>query len=135
MQARVVVLCAGIMVIGLWSGCSPQVKSQGANQDITATYSGGTLRSNLPETARVPAIIAAADQTFRSRGYAVMSNSSTEDAGEIVAKAPRHDNYPRVQVRASRGASSTVVDIDVTPFGDQDLSRSVLDGILQALGL
>lgn len=129
---------AVVMVIGtagVLGACSPQMKSQGANQDVTATYSGATLRSNLPEDARVPAVVAAAEQTFRARGYAVLHSSATEEGGEIVARAPRHDDFPRVRLRASRGESSTIVDIKVEPFGNQELSRSVLDGVLQRLGL
>ncbi len=138
MNRMVVGLIAGVVgVVGMAAaGCSsPQVKTQGTQQDITATYKGRTLRADLPGTARVPAVIAAADQTFRARGYAVQRSTATEDAGEIVANAPRHSSLPRVVVSASRGVETTGVEVMVEPFGDQELSRSVLDGVLQRLGL
>jgi hypothetical protein len=132
MNRIVAVLIAGVVGV---AGCSPQVKTQGTQQDITATYEGRTLRAELPGRARVPAVIAAADQTFRARGYAVQRTASTEDTGEIVANAPRHSSLPRVVVSASRGVDGTGVEVVVEPFGDQELSRSVLDGVLQRLGL
>jgi hypothetical protein len=83
----------------------------------------------------VPAVIAAADQTLRARGYSVRRSSSTEETGEIVANAPRYETYPRVVLTTSRHVDSTLVEVTVEPFGDQELSRSVLDGVLQRLGL
>jgi hypothetical protein len=129
---------AAALIVGVASclgACSPQVKSQGQHKDVTATYSTGTLTSTLPDTARVPAIIAAADQTLRARGYAVQRSNATEEVGEIVANAPRYNNYPRVKLRALRQSGGTNVEVSVEPFGDQELSRSVLDGVLQKLGL
>jgi hypothetical protein len=113
--------------------CSPQVQTQG--KDVMATYSGMTLRSNLPTETRVPAVIAAAEQTLRGRGYTVVRSNATEETGEIVAYAPRYNNFPRIVITSNRGVSSTVVDLRVEPFGDQELCRSVLDGMLQRLGL
>ena len=48
---------------------------------------------------------------------------------------PQYNNYPRVVVEGRRMASGTEVTLMVEPFGDQELSRSVLDGVLQRLGL
>jgi hypothetical protein len=136
MNRIVVGLIAAVVGAVVGAGCSsPQAKTQGTQQDITATYEGRTLRADLPGRARVPAVIAAADQTFRARGYAVQRSAATEDTGEIVANAPRHSSLPRVVVSASRGVETTGVRVMVEPFGDQELSRSVLDGVLQRLGL
>jgi hypothetical protein len=124
-----------LFALMLLPACSPEVKSQGQYKDVTASYSGITLSSDLPGSARIPAVIAAADQTLRARGYAVQRTTATEEAGEILANAPRYNNYPRVRLRASRVEGATHVDVSVEPFGDQELSRSVLDGVLQKLGL
>jgi len=126
------VIAVGVLTL---AACSPEVKSQGQQKDMTASYSTRTLSASLPDTARVPAIIAAADQTLRARGYAVQKSSATEEAGEIIANAPRYNNYPRVRLRATRMTDATQVEVTVEPFGDQELSRSVLDGVLQKLGL
>ena len=114
--------------------CSPEAKVQG-NQDTVATYHGMTLRANLPAESRVPAVIAAAEETLRARGYSITTSDSTEEKGEIIAHPPRYNNFPRILIESSRGVSSTVVDLRVEPFGDQDLCRSVLDGMLQRMGM
>lgn len=129
-QLVIAVALAGL----LGSACSPEVKTHGPNKDVEASYHQAALTTNLPVTARVPAVIAAADQTLRARGYAVQRSSATEDSGELVANAPRYNNYPRVRVRAHSAANATQVEVKVEPFGDQELSRSVLDGILEKLG-
>jgi hypothetical protein len=125
---------AGLAGLLLLVGCSPQVKSQG-KQDTVATYSNLTLRANLPTDARVPAVLSAAEQTLRARGYAIEASSSTEEKGEVIAHPPRTRDWPKITITASRGVSSTVVDLRVKPFGDQELCRSVLDGMLQRLGM
>jgi hypothetical protein len=124
-----------VLLVAFAAGCSPQVKTQGTNETITAAYQGRTLKADLPAKARVPAVIAAADQTFRARGYAVQRSAATEEEGEIVANAPRYNNLPRVVLSATRTATATSVKVTVEPFGDQELSRSVLDGVLQRLGM
>jgi hypothetical protein len=134
MTTTIVRVLLGTVAFAL-AACSPQVKSHGTQKDVTATYSGTTLSSNLPTTARVPAVMAAADETLRARGYAVQRSSGTEESGEIVANAPRYNDFPRVVFSASRGINATHVEVNVQPFGDQELSRSLLDGVLQRLGL
>jgi hypothetical protein len=100
-----------------------------------ATYRGWTLTTNLPAEARVPAVVAAAEQTLRARGYTITTSDSTEEVGEIIAHPPRTTNLPRIVIASSRGVSSTTVDMRVEPFGDQELCRSVLDGMLQRMGM
>jgi hypothetical protein len=133
-MTTIVRVLLGMVALSL-TACSPQVKSHGTQQDVTATYSGTTLSTNLPANARVPAVLAAADETLRARGYAVQRSAATEEKGEIVANAPRYNDFPRVVFRASRGVNATHVEVNVQPFGDQELSRSLLDGVLQRLGL
>lgn len=117
------------------AGCKAQVRPQG-ERGIEATYSMTTLSTTLPEAARVPAVIAAAEQTVRARGYTVDASEATEDAGRLIARPPRtNDAYPRLVVTAHAAAGETRVEIKYQPLGDQDLSRSVLDGILTRLGL
>ncbi|HYE62194.1 MAG TPA: hypothetical protein VD997_09370 [Phycisphaerales bacterium] len=123
-----------LALVTLLPACSPEVKTHGPRQDVTATYHNAALSTSLAPTARVPAVIAAADQTLRARGYAVQRSTATEEAGELIANAPRYNNYPRVRVRATRADAATLLEVKVEPFGDQELSRSVLDGILQKLG-
>lgn len=128
-----------LLAPALLTACSAQSKTQGSNQDTVATYHatyrGWTLSTNLPAEARVPAVVAAAEQTLRARGYTITTSDSTEEEGEVVAHPPRTNNLPRIVIASARGVSSTTVDMRVEPFGDQELCRSVLDGMLQRMGM
>ncbi len=117
------------------SGCSkPQIATQGS-RGIEAKYSLGRLSATLPPEASVPATIAAADQTARARGYTVVSSYSTDERGNLVCRPPRSDSFPRVTIWANRVSAGTETTLELQPFGDQELCRSLLDGILQRLGL
>jgi hypothetical protein len=119
----------------LLAGCSgPQVREHGAH-GVTASFSRRTLSSLLPEQVRVPAAIAAAEETFRARGYTIVSAESTEEVGRVEARPPRTTDWPSVTFAARRMPLGTQVHVTVYPWGDQDLSRSILDGTLQKLGL
>jgi hypothetical protein len=102
---------------------------------IEATYQGGVLSAVLPENARVPAILSAAEQTLRSRGYSIASQTATDEQGQLVARPPRSTTYPRVTVAAKRVMSANQVMIEFEPWGDRDTSLSILDGVLTRLGL
>ena len=80
-------------------------------------------------------VIAAADEAMRARGYSVQATSATEESGVIEARPPRTTDWPKVELRATAVADTAVVEISVSPWGDQELSRSLLDGVLRRLGL
>lgn len=129
--ARMVACVAAALCL---SGCETAPKDEPV-RSVRAAYSYPALSAILPEGNRVPAIIAAAEDTLRSRGYSIASSHSTEESGKIVARPPRTSDYPELTVRSSRLPEGARVEVRVTPFGDKDLSRSVLDGTLQRLGL
>jgi hypothetical protein len=116
------------------SACSTPVARPHGERGITATYTRGTLHATLPEPARVPAAIAAAE-VLRARGYSIAESRSTEEVGEITARPPRTTDWPKLTILAERGPRGTNLSLFVTPFGDQELCRSVLDGMLRRLGL
>lgn len=117
------------------AGCKTTVQQQG-NRGVNASYSLMTLSSDLPGPTRVPAVIAAAEQVVRARGYTVDTSEATDESGRLVARPPRTtDAYPRLVVSAHSLAQGAHVEINYQPMGDQELSRSVLDGILQKLGM
>ncbi|MFO0831158.1 MAG: hypothetical protein U0637_04845 [Phycisphaerales bacterium] len=136
MKSRTTLLSLALLTAGLTLGAcnKPQIASQGA-RGIQAKYSMGRLSATLPAEATVPAVIAAADQTARARGYTVVTNTATAEQGNLICRPPRSDSFPRVVIWANRSASGTDTTLAMEPFGDQDLCRSMLDGILQRLGL
>jgi hypothetical protein len=126
-------LAAALGAIAL-AGCAPNYREQGSSGTL-ATYSGTTLSTNVPHDVRVPAVIAAADQVVRARGYAVDKTEATEEKGTLVCRAPRYNNYPRVIITAERQDTATHVKLRVEPFGNEEQCRSILNGMLEKLGL
>jgi hypothetical protein len=116
------------------AGCQPAVRNQGQN-GLLATYSMMTLTADLPERARVQAVIAAADAVVRSRGYGVETVRATEEEGSLLAIPPKSAGSPRVWINAARVEGGTRVQIKPQPWGDEDVARSLLDGILARLGM
>ena len=101
---------------------------------MLATYQGRRLTADLPAEVRVPAVIAAARATLMQRGYAIQSESATEDEGSISAAPPDPGVLESVEVGVKRAASGTHIRIIAQPLGSQARSRAILDGILANLG-
>jgi len=132
---RGLLLGAGLAVVSGTAGCRSTPAYQGASHDVLATYHYRKLRSDLPGTIRVPAAIAAAESSLRSRGYAIRSSTSTEDRGRIEAALPDAGLFEEVVVLAEAIDASTRIEILIEPMGDQKRSRAIMDGILTRLGL
>lgn len=115
-------------------GCEPSIRTQGAAA-VRASYSYPSLETDLPDASRAPAVIAAAESTMRARGYSITKSIATEEGGTVAGLPPRSSDYPNVEIVATRTTTGTHVKISITPFGDEELSRSLLDGILTRLGL
>jgi hypothetical protein len=123
-----------MMLFALPACSTPMPVSQGQT-NVMATYEYPSLSAVLPAQARVPAVIAAAESTVRARGYAVLDHASAEELGKVVARPPRTSDFPTVRIDAYRVFQGTKVVITFSPWGDNASSRSLLDGILQRLGL
>ena len=135
---HVVEIVALIVILGLVgggvSGCQSRASTHGKD-GIEATYSAGTLTSRLPDSVNTRQVMAAAEQMLRDRGYSILENAQTDDSGRLVAVPPRDSLTPRVTILGRTTAGGVRVDIGIAPFGSQDLSTSLLDGILRRLGL
>lgn len=124
-------LAAGLVML---AGCERQYSLHGNSEDrIVAAYRGRTLSADLPPRAEPAAVLAAAEQVFRGRGYTIVEHRSTKDEGMIAATPPGKATMPRMFVRAAPSKFGTLVELSYEPFGDERLSRSVLDGILERL--
>lgn len=118
----------------LLPACSTTVQDHG-RQNISAGYSGSTLSANLPASVRVQAAIAAAESALRDRGYAIGQRRSTEDTGFVNATPPNAGWMEKTTVAARVSGPGTRITVEVHPWGDQALSRAILDDILKRLGL
>lgn len=116
-----------------FAACSPQLSSHG-REHITAAYSLGTLTCDLPDSVRVPAIMAAAEGALRGRGYSISAKASTDDRGRIYARAPRESRIEGVSIEARVTGAGHQVSVHVDPLGDDARSRALLDDILARLG-
>ncbi|MDX9910457.1 MAG: hypothetical protein RBS39_01360 [Phycisphaerales bacterium] len=130
--ARVLVVCGAMVAL---AGCQePRTASQGAS-GVSATYSGRALSSDLPMVARVPAILSAAETALRRRGWSVERRDETEDRGTLIARAPRSSDLEKMRVEARVIGSGAKVTLVCEPFGDEVVSRAVLDEVLRNLGM
>ena len=135
-MAVVVALLVG-MGVGI-GGCAgagaDRVKLQGRS-GLAAVYEGGWVSVTAPDTVRVGGAIAAAESVLRARGYSIDRSEATEEGGRVVALPPRSGGSPRVVVMSERTGAGVVIRVKREPFGDEQVSRSVMDGVLKALGL
>ncbi len=129
---RVLFLFASLAML---PACSTPIPVSQGRTNVMATYDMPHLSAVLPVEARVPAVIAAAEATVRARGYAVVDISSAEEIGKVVARPPRTSDIPTVRIESYKVFQGTKVVVTFWPWGDNAASRSILDGILQRLGL
>ncbi len=127
------VVCAGSIVVVALSGCEATPKQQGSQSQLTATYKMGALSAVVP--AKVPAVMAAAEQTLRDRGYAIESSASTTEQGGIIARPPAYNlgKIMKIDV-ASTATDETTITLSTNPW-DETLLRITLDRILARLGM
>lgn len=125
-----VLFAAGIC----FPGCRATPGNQGRERAITATYYLGTLVADLPESVRVPAVIAAARAALAGRGYSAVPET-THRSGRVVGAAPVSGILDKVTVSAREIPGATRVEVKIDPFGDQTESRAILDAVLVLLGM
>jgi len=127
------VVCAGSIVVVALSGCEATPKQQGSQSQLTATYKMGALSAVVP--AKVPAVMAAAEQTLRDRGYAIESSASTTEQGGIIARPPAYNLGKTMKIDvASTANDETTISLSTNPW-DETLLRITLDRILARLGM
>lgn len=129
---RVLALIAPLALLAL-TACEATPKQQGSQSQLTATYKMGALSAVIP--AKVPAVMAAAEQTLRDRGYAIESSASTTEQGGIIARPPAYNLGKTMKIDvASTAADETTITLSTYPW-DESLLRITLDRILARLGM
>lgn len=128
---RTVFLVVAAGALAFSAGCKTTYSShQLGEQRVVAKYNGRALFAEVPETVRVPAVIAAADEVARSRGYTVLKKESTEEAGYISVVPPARDAITRLVIHADRVDVGTSIRVSYEPFPDRQLCESFFDAIL-----
>ena len=109
------------------SGCVAVVAAGAATTGVL--YVRGELRSTVD--AGVPAVIASAERAVKDMGLSLVSATSDEAEGEVVARTAQDR---RVLIRArSESENVTRYTIRVGTFGDESLSRMIDDKIRAGL--
>jgi hypothetical protein len=136
---------AGLLAtVACQSGCKSTLGYQGKpGQDgspgrVLATYSIPTLKTELPPEVAVESIAAAATVVLESRGYTIERSDVSSDRATVSAKMPGDGDlsrgFDRTTVRARVTGAGTGLTITVEPWGDEMISRALLDAILARLG-
>jgi hypothetical protein len=129
-----VAVVGAILVSGL-AGCRNTAPTRVGERDVVAIHRGNTLTADVPGPVNVMSFVAAAEETFRARGYSIRESDSTADSGYLVAIPPRTNDLPRMVVRARPQGSGIRTSFSYQPFGDEELGRTSLDAILKRLGM
>lgn len=130
-RAGVRVACVAAAVLG---GCQPKVSTHGRERDVRATYGLRTLTAELGPEVQVLTVQAAAEQALRRRGYIITRTTGTADRARVEAKSAGDGSFDKVVVESWVAPGATGVSVVREPWGDEEISRSILDGILNGLG-
>lgn len=128
---------AGLLVcFAVASGCQPSVSSQGQRRDVMAAYQFRTLEARLGPEVQVLTVKAAAEQALRSRGYVIAAASGGNDRCRVVARSSGDGDWDQLVIESwvADRPPATVVTVTCEPWGNEALSRAVLDGVLNRLG-
>ncbi len=79
--------------------------------------------------------MAAAESAMLDRGYSIRSRSVTADKGRLEALAPHADSDEAVSIVAAVSGEGSRCSVTVGTWGDETLSRAILDAVLVRLGL
>jgi len=139
---RLVMALGAVGVVMGSVGCQrPTYREQGGTLTVYGVYANGVLASLTPPETRVPAVMAAAEETLRRRGYTITRRDITEDLGVLRAEPPhavvRSPVTVRdpVTVRAVLERDGTMVTVRVGRLGNEAASRAILDEMLRRVGL
>ena len=127
-----------LLVLAVLAGCAgphEPLTSRHGSTGITSSYISGRLRAELPAGVDLPAAVCAVERSLESRGYDIRRAEVIETRGVVVSKPPGGGFVDEVVVRLHDEPQATSVQIDVRPFGDPLRSQSILESMVDKLGL
>jgi hypothetical protein len=139
-------LCVGALGLSalIVGGCKSTLGYQGKSGvdgspgRVLATYSIPTLKTELPPDVAVESIAAAATAVLEARGYTIERSDVSSDRATISAKMPGDGELSRgldrTVVRSRITGAGTGLTVTVEPWGEEMISRALLDAILARLG-
>jgi hypothetical protein len=135
--AKVGALVLGVLAAAL-GGCQskPQAVGMPGGNPLTATYSMGTLSTNVVRAGIGPREVAsAAEAIFRRRGFTVRQSKITGESARITAQEPGEGEFRATVVTAERISGGVRIGVRVEPFGDHEQSTIMLNDLLARLGM
>lgn len=124
-----------LAVIGMWSGACATTKTSATAPGEVHTSTGGTVSTVLPSNLQMATVMAAAEEMFRDRGYAIVESNFTDEQGRLVARPPRYSSFPRMNMNANSTESGIRVEFDYVPLPNREVCRASLQALLEKLGL
>ena len=123
-------------LLAMLAACASSRATHGRT-GVEATYFGRDLEAVLPADVTVPQAAAAAEATLLATGYVMAERTVVSGRARLVASAPDRsglplDRTPVVVIKPVLNGTRTIVTVE--PFGDEELSRRILDGMLARLG-
>ncbi len=118
----------------LGAGCKARVEGAGKEREVEASYRFRSLSADLTDGVSVRAAAAAGESALRSRGYIVTRSDTTSDHARIEAKSHGSGALSKVVFEARAIGGGSRVSVTSEPFGNESVSRSLLDATLARLG-
>ena len=127
-------VAALVTVAPLAGGCKARVEGAGKEREVEASYRFRSLSADLTDGVSVRAAAAAGESALRSRGYVVTRSDTTSDHARIEAKSHGAGTFSKVVFEARAIGGGSRVSVTSEPFGNESVSRSLLDAVLARLG-
>jgi len=123
-----------LLAVVLLTGCQARIEGAGREREVQASYQFRSLSADLPEGVSVRAAAAAGESALRSRGYVITRSDTTSDRSRIEAKAHGDGWLDKIVFEASAAGAGTRTSFTTEPFGDETVSRALMDAMLARLG-
>jgi hypothetical protein len=121
--------CIGLIALFAPAGCWYAAAGGAAAAGTGVAYMRGDQQANVQATPSQ--IILAAKATMKDMGMKWIQGSSTSQDG--LATCQTADETTIRVIAHSQGDGITSLAVRVGTFGDQDMSRAILDGIMNRL--
>jgi hypothetical protein len=134
--ARLTLACVLAATAAGAAACTSSAR-HGRSQ-LQAEYTGRKLTVVLPADVTVAQAAAAAESALLAGGYVLSERTVVSDRARLVGAAPVRAGLgpnPRPVVAIRPIASGTEATVTLEPFGDEEVSRRILDDMLVRLGL
>lgn len=115
-------------------GCSTSVREQG-DTGIAARYQAVTLTADIPHPSGPEAVIDAAEATLKQIGWSVDERVVRPGSAVINGRPANAGKLDTVTITARAEGGPTQLKITIGPWGDEVMSRAILEDVLMRLGM